>query len=204
MEYQMIVYSTDATFARMLELEFLACGMTVLNCEVPTDRHACEIALLDLDSVEPPMPHTYCRMIGFTRDLSQVEEEVRRQCSMILHRPFEMRALRREVLGEDSVAALRAQRLQSSEKDRLILDPKSRTLTLDGKTVSLTPAESLMAGALLDNRGASVSREVLSKLIGVSDNNKVDVYVCYLRRKFSTLTQIPLIRTVRGKGYMIP
>ena len=204
MEYQMIVYSTDVIFARMLELEFLACGMAVLISDQPTLQHICETALLDLDSVEPPLVHTYGRMIGFTRDLSQVDEEVRRQCSMILHRPFEMSALRREVLGEGAGGAIRAQGLQMHEKDRLALDAATRTLTLDGQGVSLTPTEMLIASVLLENRGVPVSREQMALLIGESDANKTDVYVCYLRRKLSTLTLIPLIRTVRGKGYMIP
>ena len=35
MEYQVVVYSTDAVFARMLELEIGACGMTVVISEHP-------------------------------------------------------------------------------------------------------------------------------------------------------------------------
>jgi two-component system OmpR family response regulator len=74
---------------------------------------------------------------------------------------------------------------------------------MDGRAVSLTPIEFLIVECLLQNRGKTVSREMLDELIGISDNNKTDVYVCYLRRKFRELTPIPMIQTVRGKGYMM-
>jgi DNA-binding response OmpR family regulator len=56
---------------------------------------------------------------------------------------------------------------------------------------------------LLANRGKAVSREALSALIGESATNKTDVHVCYLRRKIATVTERPIIKTVRGKGYKL-
>lgn len=202
MEYQLIVYSTDAVFARMLEVEFLMREMTVLVSEQPDPTLSCEIALLDLDSVAPPLPHTYRRMIGFTRGEVTTDEESRRQCSMILYRPFEMSALRREVLLGSERAEHSAER--SLDTLHLRLNAELRTMGLGAKEIALTPHEFAVAELLISNRGKIVSREQIAERIGESDANKVDVYVCYLRRKAERLTPVRLIRTLRKKGYMIP
>ena len=203
MEYQVAIYSADAVFARMLELETDACGKSVRVLKAPDASIVSEVALVDLDSAEPPFLHTYQRMIGFSREPALIEEEIRRRCSMILHRPFEMRALREEILSGESGTAMPRQRTQTTEAERLVLEVEKRRLELDGRAVLLTPTELLIVERLLENRGVAVTRETLDALIGVSENNKTDVYVCYLRRKLLELTRMPLIRTVRGKGYMI-
>ena len=206
MQYQLIVYSTDAVFARMLAVEFLMREMTALVCEQTDPTLSCEVALLDLDSVPPPLPHTYRRMIGFTRGVVAVDEEIRRQCSMILYRPFEMSALRREVLsgGETVQVQTVVRERQDAIAERICLDAERRIIGLDGAEIALTPNEFAVAELLLSSRGVVVSREQIAERIGESDANKVDVYVCYLRRKLEKLTPVRVIRTLRKKGYMIP
>lgn len=206
MQYQLIVYSTDAVFARMLAVEFLMRERSVLVCEQADPALSCEVALLDLDSVAPPLPHTYRRMIGFTRGMVAVDEEIRRQCSMILYRPFEMSALRREVLSDGDVAQAQVAPREGQEAiaERLYLDAVRRMIGLDGAEIALTPNEFAMAELLLSSRGEIISRERIAERIGESDANKVDVYVCYLRRKLEKLTPVRVIRTLRKKGYMIP
>jgi len=56
---------------------------------------------------------------------------------------------------------------------------------------------------LLSERGETISRERISEQIGESGANKVDVYMCYLRRKFEAAVGAPLISTVRGRGYRL-
>jgi DNA-binding response OmpR family regulator len=70
-------------------------------------------------------------------------------------------------------------------------------------TLALRPKEATVMSALLVKRGAAVSRVKLSSLLGESSTNKTDVHVCYLRRKIATVTDRPIIKTVRGKGYII-
>ena len=188
MGYQVAIYSADAVFARMLELELNACGMNVRVLKQSDASIVIDVALLDLDSAEPPFLHTYQRMIGFSRDPASIDEEVRRRCSMILHRPFEMRALRDEVLVGESGATISRPRIPRTESERLTLDAANRRLGLDGRAVLLTPTELLIVECLLQNRGRAVSRATLDGLIGVSENNKTDVFVCYLRRKLLELT----------------
>ena len=76
-------------------------------------------------------------------------------------------------------------------------------LMLEGIALTLRQKEAKVMSVLLANRKTTVSREALSQIIGESSTNKTDVYVCYLRRKIATVTDRPIIKTVRGKGYII-
>ena len=202
MEYQIVIYSADAVFSRMLELEFLMREMSVLTVRQPREDLFSDIALLDLDSSAAPSPASYRRMIGFTRGAALAEDEARRQCSMILHRPFEMRLLRHEILTEQG-SVQRRSAIPSLSSIALSVDPERDVLYADENVISLTPTEAILMRALLGDRGTPVSREILSALIGESSANKLDVYICFLRRKLEQVTGLRVIRTVRGKGYCV-
>lgn len=202
MEYQIVIYSADAVFARMLELEFSMRELSVLTLPRPQTDLCSEVALLDLDSSPAPTPASYRRMIGFTRGAALSEDETRRQCSMILRRPFEMRLLRREVLSEILTPRDFFEE-GSPQMIKPVLDIERKILSLEGKEIALTPTETTVMQALLAERGNAVSRETLAALIGASAANKTDVYVCYLRRKIETVTGQRIIRTLRGRGYCV-
>ena len=207
MEYQIAIYSSDAAFARMLELEFSMLGVQVLRAEQGAERHA-DVVLLDLDSAAPPPPDSYGRMIGFTRHSSSADDEWRRQCSLVLHRPFEMRLLRREIMSELMGASpITSGGAEAADPallaKRITLDVEASCLRLDRESVSLTPKELVVAECLISHRGSAVSREELASLLGETASNKADVYVCYLRKKLERLTSVKLIRTVRNKGYLL-
>ncbi len=203
MNCQIAIYSGDAVFARMLELEFLTRNMSVITLEQPNRDLFSEVALLDLDSAAAPDAACYGRMIGFTRGAALADDETRRLCSMILHRPFEMRLLRREVMGALAGEAMLSPE-PSSRQTKLLLDAGQSLLQIDGQRIVLTPREYAVVSCLLKNRGIPVSRQALSVCIGESSANKTDVYICYLRKKLESVCPGRLIRTVRGKGYMIP
>ena len=208
MEYQIAIYSGDAVFGRMLELDFLMRGNSVFRADHPQDTVFSEVVILDLDTCSMPFSDTYRRMIGFTRNSLLLTDDVRRQCSMILHRPFEMRLLRREVFpdGGSYVVASAVPQQQDSKtakQRKPALDLTASVLTVNGQTFVLTPKELLVMQTLLEKRGETVTREELSQRIGESSANKADVYICYLRRKLDETLGFKLIYTVRGKGYRI-
>ena len=158
---------------------------------------------MDLDSASAPDAASYGRMIGFTRGAALADDGTRRLCSMILHRPFEMRLLRREVMGAQEGTAMLSSEAPVRQA-KLLLDAKRSVLQVDGQKIALTPRELAVVSCLLKHRGAAVSRRTLSACIGESATNKTDVYVCYLRRKLDAVCSQRLIHTVRSKGYMIP
>jgi hypothetical protein len=199
MRGNVLILSQDAVFARMLELELEAMHFSVALNSAPAGRQN-DLILVDLDSASIPRKVGDARIVGFTRHFEVSALDAERRCSMILHRPFQMRVLREEVALLDATAE---EREEQKGAENLEITLKGNILTLGEKALTLRPKESAVMSCLLANRGTAVSREQLSALIGESETNKTDVHVCYLRRKIATHTDRSIIKTVRGKGYKI-
>lgn len=115
---------------------------------------------------------------------------------------FELRARCRALLRRKREAKLllRAGNLE--------LDRMNHTAARAGEEIVLTNKEFALLERLMLNRGQCVSRvellETVWKLEPAQTTNIVDVYVNYLRRKLKDPAPGNLIRTVRGKGYVVP
>lgn len=123
----------------------------------------------------------------------------------LLTKPFslsELRARCRVLLRRkrQSQLVLRSGDLELSRLDH--------TVRRAGRAVNLTNKEFALLEHLMLNRGRCASRIELLETVWntepVETTNIVDVYVNYLRRKLGDTPPGLLIRTVRGKGYMIP
>ena len=91
--------------------------------------------------------------------------------------------------------------------DSLVVDFRSKQVSLDGQPVALTSTEFRLLEFFIRNKNRVVSRmEILEKVWGIEFNmgtNVVDVYVNYLRKKLSDHNDKRLIQTVVGMGYML-
>jgi two-component system OmpR family response regulator len=89
----------------------------------------------------------------------------------------------------------------------LEVDPATRTVTRRGRLVGLTAREFAVLEYLARRAGEVVTRADLLDHVWDQNyegsTNVVDVYVGYLRRKLDDPFGEPLIRTVRGAGYML-
>ena len=201
MRGNILILSEDAIFARMLELELAAMHFSVQINSAPMSREN-DLILVDLDSASiPQKAGKNARIVGFTRHFEVSQLDAERRCSMILHRPFQMRVLREEVASIN--AAPQGKDLYQNGKESLDIILEGNMLTLGEEAFALRPKEAAIMSALLAKRGELVSREELSLLIGESSTNKTDVHICYLRRKFAAVTERQIIKTVRGQGYKI-
>ncbi|WP_084126612.1 response regulator transcription factor [Demequina sp. NBRC 110054] len=85
----------------------------------------------------------------------------------------------------------------------IVLDPLTRTVTVDAREVELSAREFALLAELIAHPGHVLSREqLLSRVWGYDfdpGSNVVDVYVRYLRRKLGH----DRIQTVRGAGYRL-
>jgi two-component system OmpR family response regulator len=120
-----------------------------------------------------------------------------------LRKPFE-----RSVLMARIHALLRRQergRPQQLTVGPVTLDPVSRHVSSHGRDVTLTPREFSLLEYLMSHSNSTLSKaEILSVVWGSDfdgDENIVEVYVGYLRKKIDVATQPSMIRTVRGFGY---
>ncbi|MEZ4744226.1 MAG: response regulator transcription factor [Bdellovibrionota bacterium] len=105
--------------------------------------------------------------------------------------------LRRKSLGADPII----------KAGPLRIDPSRREVTLDGIKIDLTAKEYALLEYFARNAGSVLSRTQLSEHVWDINfeptSNVVDVYVGYLRAKLDKAFNKPMIKTVRGHGYML-
>jgi DNA-binding response OmpR family regulator len=89
----------------------------------------------------------------------------------------------------------------------LTLDPASRTVRRGEAEISLTPREFGLLHFLMRHRGDVVSKtDILASVWDVNydgDENIVEVYIGYLRRKIDQPFGRQAVETVRGAGYRL-
>lgn len=124
-----------------------------------------------------------------------------------LTKPFalaELLARLRNLLKRNSPAASESTRLRVQD---LELDLLRREATRGGRVLQLTQQEFVLLEYLCRNAGRVVTRSmILDEVWGMRiqpDTNVVDVHIYRLRGKVDGAGQQPLIRTMRGVGYVL-
>jgi DNA-binding response OmpR family regulator len=89
----------------------------------------------------------------------------------------------------------------------LVLDPVSKKVWRGEREIALTAKEFKLLAYLMLHQDAVISRaRLLNNVWDLSfdpETKVVDVYIRYLRRKIDSAVEKPLIKTVRGFGYVI-
>ena len=87
------------------------------------------------------------------------------------------------------------------------LDPAAHIVTRAGRPVELSAREFALLEFLMRHAGQVLTRTAMLEHVWDyrydGDSNVVDVYIGYLRRKLEEPFGAPLIRTVRGVGYIL-
>lgn len=174
--------------------------LTILDLNLPVKDG--EQVLDELRQVDAELP------VLVLTARQEVETRVRcldRGADDLMTKPFslhELRARCRALLRRKREARLL---LRAGEVE---LDRMDHTARRGAEEIALTNKEFALLEHLMLNRGQCVSRvellETVWKLEPAQTTNIVDVYVNYLRRKLKDPAPGQLIRTVRGKGYVVP
>src|SRR5579859_1745322 len=89
----------------------------------------------------------------------------------------------------------------------LTLDPARHDVWRGDRQIELTPTEFELLAYLMRNSGQVLSRHQIAENVwhdATSTGSKmVELYIHYLRNKIDRQTSHPLVRTVRGVGYMV-
>ena len=124
-----------------------------------------------------------------------------------LTKPFalaELLARLRNLVKRNSSSVSEAARLRVLD---LELDLLRREASRSGEILNLTPQEFVLLEYLCRNAGRVVTRSmILDEVWGMRiqpDTNVVDVHIYRLRGKVDTDGRRPLIRTLRGVGYVL-
>ncbi|HSG12803.1 MAG TPA: response regulator transcription factor [Gaiellaceae bacterium] len=113
-----------------------------------------------------------------------------------------LRALLRRTGGEEAGSRKRALRFSDLE-----LDPGTREVSRDGRSIQLTRTEFALLELFLRNPRQVLTRSLIFERVWGYDfgpmSNSLDVYIGYLRRKTEEGGEPRLIHTVRGVGYAL-
>lgn len=174
--------------------------LTILDLNLP--RKDGEQALAEMRSIDSQLPvlvltgrqevETRIRCLDLGADDLMLKpfslHELRARCRALLRRKRETKLLLR--VGD------------------LELDRVEHTARRGGEVVSLTNKEFALLEHLMLHRGECVSRvdllDAVWNMEPAQTTNIVDVYVNYLRRKLKDPPPGHLVRTVRGRGYLVP
>lgn len=204
------IITDDKRFERMLELEISCRGAEILKAGT---AHSSKLkagkvfTLADLDfcNIEDIAEYSSeSTVIGFSRSYKNALGDVLTKCNVFLHRPFLMEDLISSIFGESDSPKRRAvSQVKEKEHRYLSVDEVEHCAVFGNERIMLSDSEYKVLSLLCERRGETVGREELSRLLGSSEGNLSDVYICMLRRKIDNRLGLKLISTVRGKGYMI-
>ena len=197
----------DTRFSRMLELELRGIGIESVVDFTYLDESDKLYVVADLDSVEIEVLRELsylATIIGFGTSYRMIHDEIESICSAVLRRPF---------LVSEFLSLFKSSGISTEEKigrasrgkryQYLTADPITRSAVWGNMKIPLSDNEFKILSVLCENRGELVDREHIHSLIGASDGNIGDVYICHLRRKIDNKLGLKLIYTIRGKGYML-
>lgn len=200
------IVSTNPRFCRLLELEVTRLGLSSQISDAPiADSKLC---LMDGDTCTTPPPSSQTLLLLFEgKDNKEPMPHVTARFS----KPFLLTELRRallDCLSHPQQAPEKTDRAQvpsqfDSRGTRLVIHHKTKTATVaGGEPVKLSDTEYKLLCRLREYGKKPLSAADVSDIIGSTDSNKFNVYICYLRRKLER-GNLRLIRTVRGKGYTL-
>ncbi|MGP8253679.1 MAG: response regulator transcription factor [Terracidiphilus sp.] len=174
--------------------------LTILDLNMPVKDG--ETALEEMRALNADLP------VLVLTGRQEVDARVRcldRGADDLMIKPFslhELRARCRALLRRKRDAKLKL-RAGDLELDRL-----DHTARRAGEEIVLTNKEFALLEHLMLNRGQCIARvELLDSVWNMEPaqtTNIVDVYINYLRRKLKDPPPGLLIRTVRGRGYLVP
>jgi DNA-binding response OmpR family regulator len=124
-------------------------------------------------------------------------------------KPFQFDELVERLRAHLIHRAISADSTERRKVGQLVLDMRTRQAHYGNAHIRLTQREAELLSILMENANHPVGRgEIYDQLWGeqgCTSLNVVDVYLGYLRTKFTEITRVggPFISTVRGRGFML-
>ena len=209
----LLLVSTDRSLVRLVALECRELALPLEVTDTPPALAEERSLLLDLDSagvMESMAGVEFASVAGICRDLTLLPAEIQARIPLILQRPIPTRQLRLllgQLGGRGEVMPMQdnggeGQRPLSAAD--IVPEMTGDDVTIGESIIHLTPSEAAILRLLIDRRGEVVTREQLREvLLGQDESNKLEVYLCFLRRKIERPLGLRLITTVRGVGYRL-
>ena len=175
-----------------LEGESQSCFVSIMSI-MPIDPFEYDIVILDDDG-------SYSVQYNY-ENLYRIISDDDIQGDKILSWPvsvFKVREIFEGYVAQDT------HKINNNERNFLYLkEGKTKEVIYKNKKIPLTECEWRLLVCLAKKKGEAVDRETLRRLFDAENGNITDVYICHLRRKLEEPFGEKIIRTVRGKGYLL-
>lgn len=194
--YRIVILSKDALFSRMLKLELDGkFGAEAVISEESKNMNA-ELYIADADGGFARIPYDIPVIAFGTKDRGSYELS---DNAVFFKRPF---------LIKDFLSSAEEMLSCKNEDGGKGLTVHRGKAFVDNNRIALTDTEFSVLTLLYDNKGKTVSRDDIKRVIckkekNAAASNCADVYIRFLRKKLEEPYNIRIIRTVRGKGYTI-
>ncbi len=226
---KLAVIGFDKYYARMLELEGIELGLDCVKIDSHYDGEAVRKAFADFDGIfavfnsdelyseedsvaflENIDAHCIRTAIVSSRRIgayinSFVSQRTEKMC--IFKRPYRIEELFLFLCGRrHSVITHLSQTHTESSKPEIKISGDTHSASFAGNMIYFTQTEFKILALLLSKRGTPVSREELYSSVWKNrekNTNTLDVYVRYIRKKFSVFFDYDIIKTVRNVGYTV-
>lgn len=199
------IVSRNPSLCRLLSLELSRFGLIPTVSEVPLEKFGlCLIDALTCRDL-PPSEHTVLFLFGEPSD-----NKSERRARVRLPLPFPLAELRRAITeyltDKNSMPQTSSPPSPTAEEpreDQLVIHHPSQSATVgNGTPVPLSEIEYKLLCRLQEFGSKPLSHEHVKDILGEATSNKLNVYICFLRRKLET-GNLRLIHTVRGQGYTL-
>jgi two-component system OmpR family response regulator len=214
------IIEDDATIARLVELELMHVGYEVMkwadgeSAMAEMAEAAPDLVLLDvmLPGADGLTVARILREQGLTMPILMLTARSETQdvvsgfdagADDYLRKPFEVP----ELLSRVRALLKRTEHGRPGGQYKAAnveIDPESRSVLVDGKTVNFTAKEYDLLAFLVTNAGRVISRDEILEVVWSgqheTDSNVIEVFVCHLRTKIGDKDN-QVIRTIRGVGY---
>ncbi len=197
------ILCSEPRLCRILELECLRLGLSV-TLKAPSEE-PCRLCIWDTDTgIEPPATMPLLALGDPQSDTMSHRITAHLPKPLLLS---DLRAALRSLSQPQPPSTVKASRtVHRSRRNAgptLLVDHNKKTATVgNGQPVSLSQTEYRILCRLIDSSPHPLSPQEAADILGEDKSNKFNVYICYLRRKLEQ-GNLRLIRTVRGKGYIL-
>ncbi|MBE6578076.1 MAG: winged helix-turn-helix transcriptional regulator [Ruminococcaceae bacterium] len=185
------ITSKNKELSRFFELELKNMDFDVFVYDDADAFDAFDAVIVDVDTVRGT-PKCTCPVIRVSADSSNE--------SAVLTWPMPVKLIRENIYSILN-ANTNAFENDNDAWDGRVYVTGDRTFLINGTRVGLSKNEAEILVSLCRARGETVLRESIMELLGASEGNISDVYICLLRKKLETKFNRRLIFTHRNKGY---
>ncbi len=177
------------------ELEICGCETEVSERELTFSEY--DLLIVDADTV------TGVDLMnrGVTATVSERYSESSFSKPYVLSYPVRLSDIDRLYLTVVSAEVGNREASGENENTVYVIDSEAGTVQTESALVRLTKTEFLLLETLCEAKGEPIGRDRIAEILGESDGNKVDVYICRLRKKLESPMGKRTIVTSRGRGY---